>query len=145
MKPLDRRFRLIMGDQYWISCLRLAEARAALGAETHMYRFDRVLTEGKYAGYTISGMDIPYQFETLGRGEVVTTEAKNIPEDYPLSRTIHAAFVNFIKGGPPSAPGLPPWPSYDLKRRATMIFNYQSRIEDDPLKEERVLWSDALT
>jgi para-nitrobenzyl esterase len=89
-------------------------------------------------------MDIPYQFETLGRGEVVTTEGKNRPEDFVLSRAIHAAFVNFIKGGPPSAASLPAWPSYDLSRRATMILNYQSRIEDDPLKEERVLWADAL-
>ena len=144
MKPLARRFRLIMGAQYWISCLRLAAARAALGAETYMYRFDRALTEGKYAGYTVSGMDVPYQFETLGRGEVVTTGAKNAPQDYPFSRTIHTAFVNFIKGGTPSAPGLPAWPSYALATRAPMILDYRSRIEHDPLKEERVLWSDVL-
>jgi para-nitrobenzyl esterase len=110
-----------------------------------MYRFDRVLTEGKYAGYTISGMDMPYQFETLGRGEVVPTEGKNKSEDFALSRMIHTSFVNFIKGGAPSAAGLPAWPTYDLPRRATMILNYQSKIENDPLKEERVLWNDYLT
>ncbi|MEJ0023425.1 MAG: carboxylesterase family protein [Alphaproteobacteria bacterium] len=146
MKPLDRRFRLVNGNHYWISCLRAAEARAANKAETYMYRFDRVLTEGKYTGYTISGMDMPYQFETLGRGEVVPTEgAKFTPADFALSRTIHTSFVNFIKGGPPSAPGLPAWPTYDLPRRATMILNHQSKVEDDPLKEERMLWSDFLT
>ncbi|MEJ0023426.1 MAG: carboxylesterase family protein [Alphaproteobacteria bacterium] len=143
--PLDRRFKLVMGDHYWIPCLRAAEARATHNAETYMYRFDRVLTEGKYAGYTISGMDMVYQFETVGRGEVVPTEgAKNKPADFVLARTIHNAFVTFIKGGPPSAAGLPAWPTYDLPRRATMLLNYQSRIEDDPLKEERVLWHDVL-
>jgi hypothetical protein len=35
--------------------------------------------------------------------------------------------------------GLPHWPTYEPTRRATMIFNVKSRIENDPFSEFRKL------
>lgn len=144
MTPGDRRRRLLHAEEYWISCTRVGDARAKLGAATYMYRSDRVLKSGQYAGYAPSGSDIPLTFDTLDKGEVVATGATITPEDQALAGVAHAAWVTFIKTGKPSAPGLPAWPSYEPVQRQTMILGYQPRLESDPLRAERVLWDDYL-
>jgi para-nitrobenzyl esterase len=142
MSPLDRRRKLVHAEEYWISCIRVAEARAKLGAATYFYRSDRVLKDGLYAGYAPSGSDIPLVFDTLDKGEVVATRATVTAEDKALAGIAHAAWVNFVKTGRPAAAGLPAWPSYEPGKRATMILGYQPRLENDPLADERGLWND---
>ncbi len=50
------------------------------------------------------------------------------------------AWANFATNGDPnSAQGeLPHWPAYEASRRATMIFNDECRVADDPTREERL-------
>jgi para-nitrobenzyl esterase len=36
--------------------------------------------------------------------------------------------------------GDPGWPRYDLKRRATMLFDCECTVVDDPRAAERALW-----
>ena len=43
----------------------------------------------------------------------------------------------------PAIPALPVWPTYDIERRATMIFDRMPRIENDPRREERQLFAAA--
>ena len=64
-------------------------------------------------------------------------------EDRALATTAHAAWVNFVKSGTPSAPGLPAWPRYEPQRRQVMVLGYQPALASDPLREERVLWDDT--
>ncbi|MND03870.1 Para-nitrobenzyl esterase [compost metagenome] len=42
------------------------------------------------------------------------------------------AWIAFARTGDPNHPGIPQWPSYDAERRATMVFDTQSRVVDDP-------------
>ena len=143
LSPLERRRKLVHAEEYWISCIRVGEARARLGAPTYMYRSDRVLTSGRYVGYAPSGSDVPLTFDTLDLGEVVPTEAQVTDDDRRLATAVHAAWVNFAKTGRPSSPGLPAWPVYEPQRRETMILGYQPRVDSDPLSDERVLWADT--
>jgi para-nitrobenzyl esterase len=48
-----------------------------------------------------------------------------------------SAWIAFARTGNPNTGALPPWPAYDLNRRATMIFNVNSRVENDPYSEIR--------
>ena len=57
-----------------------------------------------------------------------------------LAATMHEAWVNFIKTGSPQHPNLPEWPVYEPSRRATMQFDAESRVVDDPDGDERRLW-----
>ena len=110
---------------------------------TYMYRSDRVLETGLYAGYAPSGSDIPLAFGTLDNGEVVNTGAKVTDKDRALSTITHQAWINFIKTGSPSAADLPNWPSYEPAKRQTMILGYRPHLQSDPRVDERVLWEDA--
>jgi para-nitrobenzyl esterase len=38
---------------------------------------------------------------------------------------------------------LPRWPAYDSKNRATMIFNLDSRVQNDPYSEIRRILLDS--
>jgi para-nitrobenzyl esterase len=142
LSPLERRRKLVHAEEYWISCIRVGEARARLGAATYMYRTDRVLASGRYAGYAPSGSDVPLAFDTLDKGEVVATGATVTDDDRRLAGVTHAAWTAFIKSGTPSAPGLAAWPRYEPTERRTMILGYEPRVEADPLRAERLLWSD---
>jgi para-nitrobenzyl esterase len=61
---------------------------------------------------------------------------------YELATRMSSAWVAFARTGDPNHPGLPQWTPYDNKRRATMIFNDQCKLLDDPNgAEQRLLWS----
>ena len=59
------------------------------------------------------------------------------PETKELERLVSSAWVNFMKTGDPNGSGLPEWPRYDAERRATMIFDVRSEVENDPMSEVR--------
>jgi para-nitrobenzyl esterase len=58
---------------------------------------------------------------------------------YALATKISTAFTNFARTGDPNADGLPHWPQFDLETRATMAFNDESEVLNDPYRDERLL------
>ncbi|MGA9774199.1 MAG: hypothetical protein WBV94_34540 [Blastocatellia bacterium] len=48
-----------------------------------------------------------------------------------------SAWVAFAKTGDPNNPKIPQWPAYDATTRATMIFDTDTRVENDPRGEIR--------
>ncbi len=44
----------------------------------------------------------------------------------------------FARSGNPSHPGIPLWKPYDVRDRATMVFDYNCELVNDPLKEDRL-------
>ena len=53
------------------------------------------------------------------------------------------ALIRFARTGDPSGGSIGVWPRYDLTRRATMMFDNESRVENDPRKAERELFARA--
>jgi len=51
--------------------------------------------------------------------------------------------VRFATDGDPGGGLLPRWPRYDVGRRATMVLDVGSRVEDDPSPAVRELWAGA--
>ncbi|MDX9996882.1 MAG: hypothetical protein RBS50_02870 [Phenylobacterium sp.] len=48
-----------------------------------------------------------------------------------------AAWLAFARTGNSTTSALPAWPAYESGRRATMIFDLESRVADDPDAELR--------
>ena len=44
--------------------------------------------------------------------------------------------------GGPNNPKIPHWPAYDASKRATLIFDSEVRVEEDPRGEIRKFWAD---
>jgi len=51
------------------------------------------------------------------------------------------AFVAFARSGDPNHAGLPQWRLYDLSTRATMLFDVEAKLAEDPRGGERRLFA----
>jgi para-nitrobenzyl esterase len=59
------------------------------------------------------------------------------PDPQRVADLMSSAWIAFARTGNPNTNGLPRWPAYDLKTRATMVFNVTSRVQKDPYGEIR--------
>jgi para-nitrobenzyl esterase len=53
-----------------------------------------------------------------------------------------AVWTNFAKTGVPNSDLTPPWTVFDNHQRATMVFNLDTRVENDYRREFRLLWEE---
>ncbi len=111
---------------------RLAEARTQATARTYTYEF-------RWASPAMGGilgsahcLDIPFAFDNLDAEGIDQVVGPDAPTQ--LAQAMHGAWVQFATTGDPG------WPSYDLDRRPTMIFDTETRVVNDPLQLERRIW-----
>ena len=110
-----------------------AEARARAGAPAWVYQLDFASRTDPRRG-AFHTMDIPLAFGTLdARGSQTGTSA----DARALSRTMQDRFAFFAATRVPGTG----WPRYDLKRRATLILDTSSRVENDPRGWQRELFA----
>ncbi len=57
-----------------------------------------------------------------------------------LARQMQDAWVSFARDGDPNHDGLPEWPKWEAATRATMLFQEEPRVVEDPGKELRLTW-----
>jgi len=114
-----------------------ADARAAGGAPTWVYQvdFQSALEPWRGAPHTI---DIPLAFGTLDAEGSITGTGAGARK---VSGLMMDSFVAFARGGTPEGRALPRWPLYRLPDRATMIFDLDTRAENDPRQWERELFA----
>jgi para-nitrobenzyl esterase len=74
-------------------------------------------------------LEIPLVFDNVekarnfvGRGD----------EPQVVADQMSTAWLAFARTGNPNAEGLPDWPAYDPARRATMLFDVESKVVDGP-------------
>lgn len=115
-----------------IPALRLADAHAKGPGATYMYEFAWAVP-GLGA---VHALEVPFVFDQLRRKDVPIFQMLFMGTEAPqgLADTMHAAWVSFARDGDPG------WPRYDLTRRATMRFDVEPEIVDDPRSWERDLW-----
>jgi len=128
----DLHIRMLTAEEYWIPCVRIAEARSSQSVPTYMYRFDHRPGSGPFANRSAHGSESAFVWDHAQ------------PETRALAKEIHAAWVAFIRAGWPIATGLPEWPVYRIGKRETMILDDESHVESDPNGVERRIWNNRL-
>ena len=99
------------------------------GAPAYVYRFDWETPEGGGHMRSPHAVEIPFVFENI---KVAGALISKMPEAFALSEKIAAAWVSFARTGNPNVQVLPRWPAYSVEKRDTIIFNNESRVEQDP-------------
>jgi len=135
--PTDVFYAATTAGRSWRGQVIEAEERARAGAPAWVYQIDFTSRTDPRRG-AFHTMDIPLAFGTLGPpGSQTGTGA----DARAASHAVQESFVTFAKSGDPNHAGLPRWPKYDLKTRATMVFDAHSGIENDPRRWQRELFA----
>ncbi|WP_420145264.1 carboxylesterase/lipase family protein [Sphingobium sp.] len=114
-----------------------AEARAQADAPTWVYQVDFQSPVKPERGAP-HGMDIPLIFGTLdATGSLTGTGAGARSACAAMMKRVLA----FARTGNPNGPDMAEWSQYRLDRRATMIFDTDSRMMNDPRGWERRLFA----
>jgi para-nitrobenzyl esterase len=95
--------------------------------------------EGKLRSYHT--LDIPFVFQNV---DIAQSMVGTGPEQQPLADKMTAAFAAFARSGNPNHKGIPKWEPFDTTRRATMIWNNECRVVNDPYREERLARTELL-
>jgi para-nitrobenzyl esterase len=121
------------------SAITQAERKSALGkAPAYMYLWDWV-SPGFGAKFgAVHGTDVSASFHNV-RDNIVGVGS---PLGKVMCDRLASAWVAFAKTGDPNNPHIPKWPAYDATTRATMVFDTDTRVENDPRGEIRKYWAD---
>lgn len=114
----------------------LAELKVAQGkAADYQYYFTwrSPVHKGQMKAYHT--LEIPFTFYNVDIAASMTGSGN---ERYALAHKMSAAWAAFARNGNPNHPDLPNWPAFTLTQRATMIFNNECKVVNDPNREERL-------
>jgi len=132
-------------DLYLILASDAAGARTGSGTEA-----DRKAAQGKAAVYkyyfqwytpvragklrSLHTLEIPFVFDNIDLAQPMTGYGE---DRYALAEKMSRAWVAFARTGNPNHRGLPMWPAFNPDQRATMIFNSECKVVNDPYGQER--------
>jgi para-nitrobenzyl esterase len=119
-----------------LSSYTIAERKFQQGtAPVYMYYFQwrSPVRSGKLR--SMHCMELPFVFDHPEQTMFMTGAG---PEQRRLAQRMSEAWVSFARTGNPNHSGLPNWPAFDTTRRATMVFNNECTVVNDPYGEERV-------
>ena len=137
-RPIGDVLVAISTDQaFRIPSIRLAETQAGLGRPTYMYLFTwpTPVMDGRLK--SCHALELPFMWNALDRPGLSQLTGDG-PERQAIADTMHAAWIAFARTGDPG------WPAYDATRRATQRFDVDCEILDDPMADERQLWTGVL-
>jgi para-nitrobenzyl esterase len=111
-----------------------AELKSAQKAPVYLYYFTwrSPVHDGKLK--TFHTLEIPFVTDNVDNGKSMTGSGQ---DRYALQDKMSAAWAAFARTGNPNHKGLPNWPRFDPAQRATMIFNHECKVVNDPNGEER--------
>jgi para-nitrobenzyl esterase len=115
-----------------------AERKAALGrAPAYMYIWEWATPayDGKFGA--VHGHDVDASFH-LYRSPIAGAGTR---AGRAMCDRLASTWVAFAKTGDPNNAHIPHWPAYDAASRATMLFDTETRVENDPRGEMRRYWS----
>jgi len=111
-----------------------AELKSAQKAPVYMYYFTwrSPVRDGKLK--TFHTLEIPFVTDNVDNATSMTGMGQ---DRYALEHRMSAAWAAFARTGNPNHKGLPNWPKFNPTERATMIFNNECKVVNDPNGEER--------
>ncbi|HUA32114.1 MAG TPA: carboxylesterase/lipase family protein [Candidatus Binataceae bacterium] len=136
--PRDLMLALTTDAAMRIPSLVIAERKVAQKAApvfVYLFTFETPVLNG--ALKSPHALEIPFVFGTLETAPF-TGES---PDRYTLSDRMMRTWLQFARSGNPNNAAIPEWPTYSPERRATMIFDRECGIQNDPYGKERQAWS----
>jgi para-nitrobenzyl esterase len=134
--------------------LMVSEMRFALAADTQAERKAQQGTANVYKYYftwrspvrygllkSYHCIDIPFAFNNV---EIASSMTGAGNDRYALADAMSGAFAAFARTGDPNHEGMPRWAPFDARRRSTMVFDNETRMESNPRGAEKQALAEVL-
>ena len=123
-------FNMITGDNRMaLGSVTLADRKAKQKAPVFMYYLVWETPVGDGVFKTPHTLDMPFMFNNVDQSVAITGEST---EARILENQMSSSWIAFARSGDPSNPTVGSWTPYTAKQRATMVFDVNPRIENDP-------------
>jgi para-nitrobenzyl esterase len=121
----------------WSGSITLAERKAAQqAAPVFMYQLTWETPVARGRLKSPHAIEIPLIFDNVEKARSFVGRGD---EPQVVADQMSSAWLAFARTGDPNTAGVPAWPAYDAETRATMMFNLQSQVVNDPNAEVRTL------
>jgi para-nitrobenzyl esterase len=138
----DLYFLINSDYTYCAPTMKIAERRAALkGAPIYCYYFT---WETPVQGGLLKSphnLEWPFAFDNTEECAKLTGGG---PVAKALADKVSDAWIAFARTGNPNTPKLPKWPAFTAANHETMVINNESKVVNDPLREQRLAMYKAL-
>jgi para-nitrobenzyl esterase len=121
-----------------MTSIRMAEAISA-SQPTYMYLFTYRSTSPVTRYDSAHSMDVPFVFGVIDDLDVIAFTGRD-PHRETLMNQMQQSWISFARTGDPNHSGLPNWPKYDARTRATMELGTTSHVVNDPQPAQRAVW-----
>ncbi|KKN38416.1 hypothetical protein LCGC14_0753700 [marine sediment metagenome] len=141
--PRDLEDAILTDYTFHIASIRIAEYQSQYQPNTFMYLFTwkSPMEGGKYGAMHI--LELPFVFGLMG-DKAMGVYPRKTPETQELSEKMMDAWIAFAHTGNPNHENIPTLPAYDLQKRATIFFDREITIVEDPYSDERAIWDDLV-
>ena len=139
-EPPAVRWILIASDRtYRFDSITLAQRKAAAGRApvySYLFAWETPVEGGRLLSH--HALEISFVFDNTSRAPGMSGGG---PAAAALAAKMSEAWIGFARTGDPNTPNLPVWPAYEAATRATMVFDDEPAVVNDPGGEERHLWA----
>jgi para-nitrobenzyl esterase len=127
--------QVVASDNFRAAVITEAERKAEQKASVYSYyfRWQSPVRDGKLKAFHT--LEIPFVLENVDEAKSMTGTGQ---DRYALQDKMSAAWAAFARTGNPNHKGLPNWPAFKNTDRATMVFNNECMVVNDPNREERL-------
>jgi para-nitrobenzyl esterase len=127
--------QIIASDAFRARVVLEGERKSEQPAPVYMYYFTwkTPVHDGKLKAFHT--LEIPFVLDNVDEAKSMTGSGA---DRYPLQDKMSGAWAAFARTGNPNHKGLPNWPAFKTDKRATMVFDNECKVVDDPHGQERV-------
>ncbi|HTW66990.1 MAG TPA: carboxylesterase family protein [Bryobacteraceae bacterium] len=121
--------QIMASDAFRAQVITEADRKSKQSAPVYAYYFtwNSPVRGGKLKAFHT--LEIPFTVENVDEAKSMTGTGA---DRYPLQERMSGAWAAFARTGNPNHKGLPHWPAFNTEQRATMIFDNQCKVVNDP-------------
>jgi para-nitrobenzyl esterase len=133
--PSDIYFAITTDRMMRMNAITQAERKIGQGTRAYMYIFawQTPMLGGKLK--SPHAVELAFVFDNVHTQNGIIGTGADLQ---PLADKVSGAWAAFARTGNPNHVGIPKWPAYTTSERATMIFNDECKVVNDPGKDERL-------